>query len=258
MALVILVRHGQTDENVSGRISGQGPVPLNARGQEQARLAAETLAPLGITHIFSSPLVRARQTAEFLAERLQKSIEEIPDLREVGYGDWEGKTFNEMRTHPVAHQVFHDPINATFPNGDSLLEVQQRGVQVIEWVRNMYPQGLMTVVSHGDVIRTVLAHYLGMPFNEYRRLDLDNGAISVLELFDGWIRVKALNFVPQVGNRWLEYPASPRHQWYPGHWPDAYWRKFVGLLPGASVHFEHSAVTRDSDRAWPRRHPVPP
>ena len=122
MALVILVRHGQTDENVNGRISGQGPVPLNARGQEQARLAAEVLAPLGITHLISSPLVRARQTAEFLAERLQKSIEEIPDLHEVGNGDWEGKTFNEMRTHPVAHQVFNDPINATFPNGESLLE----------------------------------------------------------------------------------------------------------------------------------------
>ena len=208
MALVILLRHGQTDENVSGRISGQGPVPLNTRGQEQARLAAEALALLGITHIFSSPLVRARQTAAFLAERLQKFIEEIPDLREVGYGDWEGKTFNEMRTHPVAHQVFHDPINATFPNGESLLEVQQRGIRVIEWVRNTYPQGIVTMVSHGDVIRTSLAHYLGMPFNEYRRLDLDNGAISVLELFDGWIRVKALNFVPQVGNRWLEsfYP----------------------------------------------------
>jgi broad specificity phosphatase PhoE len=214
MALVILVRHGQTDENVSGRISGQGPVPLNARGQEQARLAAEVLAPLGITHIFSSPLVRARQTAEFLAERLQKSIEEIPDLREVGYGDWEGKTFNDMRTHPVAHQVFHDPINATFPNGESLLEVQQRGIQVIEWVRNTYPQGIVTVVSHGDVIRTALAHYLGMSFNEYRRLDLDNGAISVLELLDGWIRVKALNFVPQVGNRWLEsfYPTWKKMQ----------------------------------------------
>src|SRR5215468_9039940 len=199
MALVILVRHGQTDENVSGRISGQGPVPLNTRGQEQARLAAE-----------------------FLAERLQKSIEEIPDLREVGYGDWEGKTFNEMRTHPVAHQVFHDPIKATFPNGESLLEVQQRGIRVIEWVRNTYPQGIVTVVSHGDVIRTALAHYLGMPFNEYRRLDLDNGAISVLELFDGWIRVKALNFMPQVGQLWLE-------SFYPT------WKKMQELAPAPGV-----------------------
>ena len=222
MALVILVRHGQTDENVSGRISGQGPVPLNTRGQEQARLVAEALAPLGVNYIFSSPLIRARQTAEFLAERLQKSIEEIPDLREVGYGDWEGKTFNEMRTHPVAHQVFHDPINATFPNGESLLEVQQRGIRVIESVRNTYPQAIVTMVSHGDVIRTALAHYLGMPFNEYRRLDLDNGAISVLELFDGWIRVKALNFVPQVGNRWLE-------SFYPT------WKKMQEVAPASCV-----------------------
>ena len=214
MALVILVRHGQTDENVSGRISGQGPVPLNARGQEQARLAAEVLAPLGITHLFSSPLVRARQTAEFLAERLHKPIEEIADLREVGYGDWESKTFHEMRGHPVAHQVFNDPIAAVFPNGEGLLEVQQRGVHVIEWVRHTYPQGIVAVVSHGDVIRTALAHYLGMPFNEYRRLDLDNGAISVLELFDEWVRVKALNYVPQIGQRWLEsfYPTWKKMQ----------------------------------------------
>ena len=214
MALVILVRHGQTDENISGRISGQGPVPINARGQEQARLAAEVLAPLGITHLFSSPLVRARQTAEFLAGRLQKPIEEIPDLREVGYGDWEGKTFSEMRGHPVAHRVFNDPINATFPNGESLLAVQQRGVRVIEWVRQTYPQGIVAVVSHGDVIRTALAHYLGMPFNEYRRLNLDNGAISVLELFDGWVRIKALNFIPAVGQLWLEsfYPTWKKMQ----------------------------------------------
>ena len=214
MALIILVRHGQTDENVSGRISGQGPVPLNARGQEQARLAAEVLAPLGITQLFSSPLVRARQTAEFLAEHLQRPIEEIADLREVGYGDWEGKTFNEMRSHPVAHQVFNDPIKAVFPNGEGLLEVQQRGIRVIEWVRRTHPQGIVAVVSHGDVIRTALAHYLGMPFNEYRRLDLDNGAISVLELFDEWVRVKALNFVPQIGHRWLEsfYPTWKKMQ----------------------------------------------
>jgi broad specificity phosphatase PhoE len=214
MALVIMVRHGQTDENIHGRISGQGPVPLNARGQEQARLAAEVLVPLGITHIFSSPLVRARQTAEFLAARLHRPIAEIADLREVGYGDWEGKTFGEMRGHPVAHQVFNDPINAVFPNGEGLLEVQQRGVGVIEWVRRTYPQGIVAVVSHGDVIRTALAHYLGMAFNEYHRLNLDNGAISVLELFDEWVRVKAMNFVPQVGQSWLEsfYPTWKKMQ----------------------------------------------
>jgi broad specificity phosphatase PhoE len=214
MALVILIRHGQTDENINGRISGQGPVPINARGQEQARLAAEVLAPLGITRIFSSPLVRALQTAEFLAGRLQKPIKEIPDWREVGYGDWEGKMFNEMRGHPVAHQVFNDPIKATFPNGESLLEVQQRGVRVIEWLRQTYPQDIVAVFSHGDVIRTALAHYLGMPFNEYRRLNLDNGAISVLEIFDEWVRVKALNFMPQVGQVWLEsfYPTWQKMQ----------------------------------------------
>jgi probable phosphoglycerate mutase len=208
MALVILVRHGQTDENVSGKISGQGPVPLNERGREQAQLAAEVLTTLEVTHIYSSPVVRARQTAEFLAQHLRLGIEESPNLREVGYGDWEGKSFHDIRQHPIAQQVFHDPINAVFPNGESLPAVQQRGVQVIETVRRRHPQGVIVLVSHGDVIRTALAHYLGMPFNDYRRLNVDLGALSVLELFDGWVRVKAVNFVPQVGKLWLEsfYP----------------------------------------------------
>ena len=83
MALVILVRHGQTDENVSGKISGQGPAPLNARGKEQAQAAADVLTALGASRILTSPIVRARQTADILAARLQVDIEEMRDLREV-------------------------------------------------------------------------------------------------------------------------------------------------------------------------------
>lgn len=214
MALVILLRHGQTDENLNGRISGQGPVPLNMRGQEQARLAAEVLAVLGVTHIFSSPVVRARQTADVVAARLHKPVGEIPDLREVEYGDWEGNFFHNVRSHPAAQAVFHDPQVAVFPNGESLPNVQQRGVRVIETMRQQYAQGVVVLVSHGDVIRTALAHYLNMPFNEYRRLNLDNGSLSVLELFDDWVRVKAFNFVPQVGKLWLDsfYPTWQKLQ----------------------------------------------
>lgn len=216
MALVILVRHGQTDENMSGKISGQGAVPLNAHGLEQARLAAQVLDPLGVTHVVSSPVVRARQTAEIIAQRLGKSISTEPDLREVGYGDWEGMFFNNVRSQAVAQQVFNDPINATFPNGESLPDVQRRGVRVVESLRQRHPHGVVVVVSHGDLIRTIMAHYLNMPFNEYRRLNLDNGALSVLELFDGWIRVKAFNFVPQIGKLWLDsfYPTWQKIQGY--------------------------------------------
>jgi broad specificity phosphatase PhoE len=157
-----------------------------------------------VTHLFSSPVVRARQTAEILATPLQLGLTEISELREVGYGEWEGRSFGEIRGHAIAQQVFHDPFHAVFPRGESLRAVQQRGVRVIEAVRQTYPQGVVVLVSHGDVIRTTLAHYLGMVFNDYRRIALDNGAISVLELFDNWIRVKAVNFVPQVGQLWLE------------------------------------------------------
>ncbi|ETW93597.1 MAG: hypothetical protein ETSY2_51160, partial [Candidatus Entotheonella gemina] len=135
MALILLVRHGQTDENVSGRISGQGAAPLNSRGQEQAKLAAQVLAQLNVTRLVSSPVVRARQTATILDEHLQLGIEEEPDLREVGYGDWEGQTFQAIRGGPVYHFVMNDPINAVFPNGESLVSVQQRSIRVVEGIR---------------------------------------------------------------------------------------------------------------------------
>lgn len=204
MALLLLVRHGQTDENVSGRISGQGPAPLNGRGQEQAKLAAEVLAPLKVNRLISSPVARAWQTATVLDERLKLGIEEEPDLREVGYGDWEGKTFQMVRGENAFKLALNDPINAVFPNGESLVSVQQRSVRVAEAVRQGAAQDVVVLVSHGDVIRMLVAHYLGMSFNDYRRVTIDNGAISVIELFDSWIRVKAVNFVPQVGNLWLE------------------------------------------------------
>jgi broad specificity phosphatase PhoE len=214
MAVVILVRHGQTDENISGRISGQGDASLNASGREQAQLAATVLIPLGVTHLFASPVARARQTAEVLAQHLQLPIEEEADLREVEYGEWEGKFFRDIRQHPMAHQVFHDPIQAVFPEGESLPAVQQRGVQVLERLRRQHPHGIMALVSHGDVIRTVLAYYLGMPFNDYRRLHVDPGALSVLELFDDWVCIKTINFVPQIGKQWLEsfYPTWKQMQ----------------------------------------------
>jgi alpha-ribazole phosphatase/probable phosphoglycerate mutase len=204
MAWVILVRHGQTDENVSGRISGQGPIPLNSRGQEQARLAAEVLAPLGVMRLCSSPVVRAQQTAAMLDERLHIGIEEVADLREVGYGSWEGKQFNDIRGERAAQQVFQNPLHAVFPKGESLLGVQQRGVRFMESIRYSDAGGPMVLVSHGDTIRTALAHYLGLAFNDYRRINIDNGALSVVELCGQQSRVKAVNFVPQVGKMCLK------------------------------------------------------
>ena len=204
MALLLLVRHGQTDENVSGRISGQGTAPLNGRGQEQAKLAAQALAPLRVTRLISSPVARAWQTAAIVDAQLQLGIEKEPDLREVGYGDWEGQTFQAIRSGPVFQVAMNNPMNAVFPNGESLVNVQLRSLRVAESIRYGSPQEVVALVSHGDVIRLLVAHYLGMSFNDYRRVTIDNGAISVIELFHNWRRVKAVNFTPQTGNLRLE------------------------------------------------------
>ena len=200
MGRVMLVRHGQTDDNVSGRITGQGQAPLNTRGQEQARLAGDALASLGVTHLVSSPVARARQTADIMNERLQLEIAENADLREVGYGDWEGKHFNNIRNDPLYKVVTQNPLAAVFPNGESLLGVQERAVRVIEGVRRDPNLDVAVLVAHGDTLRTALAHYLGLTFNDYRRINLDNGSISVVDFCGDRSRVKAVNFTPKVGD----------------------------------------------------------
>ena len=166
MKKLILVRHGLTDWNENGRLMGRSDVELNARGRTQAERVARALAPRAIDAIYSSPQVRARQTAAPLAGALDLDIDKDivvePDFDEVWLSDaWKGKTVSELTGDEDLERIIEDPkyrCDAIEP----IAEVQTCTVLACERLRERHAGGSVVVVSHGDPLRVIVAHYLGL------------------------------------------------------------------------------------------------
>jgi len=197
---LILVRHGLTDWNENGRLMGRSDVELNARGQTQAERVAQALAPRPIDAIYSSPQVRARQTAALLAGAIDIDIvEDIvvePDFDEVWLSDaWKGKTVSELRGGEDLERIIEDP---TYRSDaiEPIAEVQARTVLACERLRERHAGGTVVVVSHGDPLRVIVAHYLGLELSVFRRLACDNGSVSEIVFNRRGPRLEILNWTP--------------------------------------------------------------
>ncbi len=191
--VVVLARHGETDDNAAGRFQGVRNPPLNARGREQAHALAERLAAAGddlaagaavrvghagvtgpiapVNEIWASPYARAQETAEIVAARLGLPIRFDERLKESDIGAWAGRTYAEVQqTDPVAFQgwVEGDPAHS-FPEGETLADVTARVQRVVAEARALAPTVLC--VCHGGVIRAALrasghlVHEPGVAFN---------------------------------------------------------------------------------------------
>ena len=200
MKKLILVRHGLTDWNENGRLMGRSDVELNARGQTQAERVAQALAPRPIDAIYSSPQVRARQTAALLAGAIDIDIvEDIvvePDFDEVWLSDaWKGKTVSELRGGEDLERIIEDP---TYRSDaiEPIAEVQARTVLACERLRERHAGGTVVVVSHGDPLRVIVTHYLGLELSVFRRLACDNGSVSEIVFNRRGPRLEILNWTP--------------------------------------------------------------
>jgi broad specificity phosphatase PhoE len=198
MTRLYLIRHGETDWNRSGRIMGTQPVPLNANGRRQVVELAAVLADLHKTQplaaLYTSPLVRTVQTAEILASSCSLSITLDERLREIGVGDWEGRYWRDLDQEPIRSQWYSHPHEARFPNGETLGEVQARALPAAAEALDRHPGGAIALISHGDVLRTILAHYLGAGLEPMRRLRFDHASLTALHLVDGFWVISCVNY----------------------------------------------------------------
>lgn len=200
MTRLYLIRHGETDWNRSGRIMGRQPVPLNANGRRQAAELAAVLVELHkrqpLAGLYVSPLVRTVQTAEILASSCSLSITPDERLTEIGVGDWEGRYWRDLDQEPARLQWYSRPHEARFPNGETLGDVQARALPAVAEALDRYPDAAVALVSHGDVLRAILAHYLGAGLEPMRRLRFDHASLTTLHLTEGaWI-VSCVNYRP--------------------------------------------------------------
>ena len=193
---LIILRHGQTGWNVPGqkRVLGRRPIPLNALGQAQVQAVAETLRAAPLCAVYSSPILRTMETAQIvLAGR--PSIPLITDegLAEIDYGDWVDRPLAEIVQRPEWDTYWQRGEDAIVPGGERVRDVQQRAVAVAQRARNEYPEGTVLLVSHADVIKTLLVHYLGASLNDWQNISTDNASISIVRFESDRPRVVRMN-----------------------------------------------------------------
>lgn len=193
---VLLVRHGENAWVAENRLAGRTPgVHLNEKGHEQAAALAEALRAQPLAAIYSSPLERCIQTAGPAAGALGLQVISEAGVLEVDYGEWRGGNLKELAKSPEWQLVQHNPGAFRFPNGETLYEVQGRAVAAIERIRQAHPNQVVAIFSHGDVIRTALAHYMGTPIDLFQRIIISTASISVIAFHGSRPAVLCTNYL---------------------------------------------------------------
>lgn len=182
---VLLARHGQTDWNAAGKIQGSSDIPLNDTGRSQARALSEKLrdGQYRVQVIYTSPLKRARETAEVVGNALGVDVVCAPELTELNFGDWEGCSWGEIGERwPEQFAAYSaDRRNYAPPGGESYAEMLTRARPFLDSLRRKRG-GDALCVCHSAVMRGLLADLQGMSVSEsYKRLRLPNGIVVPVE-----------------------------------------------------------------------------
>lgn len=186
MATVLLVRHGRTTANADGVLAGWTPgVHLDEAGREQATRLGERLAAVPLTAVVTSPLERTVETADLMTAGREGITRHVDDrVGECRYGDWTGQSLKVLAKDPLWKVVQGHPSAAVFPGpeGEPMAQMQHRAVTAIrEWNARLGDEATYAVVSHGDVIKAILADALGMHLDQFQRLRVDPASVSVVQ-----------------------------------------------------------------------------
>jgi broad specificity phosphatase PhoE len=179
---LVLVRHGETRLNREGRVQGQSREGLTPLGRAQAQGAVRFVRPYAPTALYTSPLPRALETAQILAQALGLDPIPLPPLAEMDLGEADGLTVAELQQrYPAFIDAWRrDPSRAVPPGGESLQQVQERAWGAVEDLLRRHPTETVAAVSHTFTILTLLTAALGLPLEAFRRFRLDPGGVVVL------------------------------------------------------------------------------
>ncbi|GGH91788.1 MSMEG_4193 family putative phosphomutase [Arthrobacter liuii] len=183
--LILLVRHGETPTTgtvLPGRAPG---LHLSERGRAQADAVAERLWDLPVEAIYSSPLERARETAEPTAIRTGTAVAVEAGLLECDFGDWTGAALAGLTGLPEWQTVQHNPSVFRFPNGEGFSAMQARMVGTLDTLRAAHPGGVVVCFSHADPIKAAVAHALGTHLDLFQRIMISPASVSAISYADG-------------------------------------------------------------------------
>jgi probable phosphoglycerate mutase len=197
MTIFYLVRHGET--GVRNKITGRTPgVHLNDEGKTQAQKMARRFANIPIAALYSSPLDRTLDTAQYLARQLNLAVQTVQEVSEIDFGDWTGMTFDDLKKDPRWERFNSFRSGTRIPGGETMLEVQLRFVSWMSAIRHHHVGKRIVVTSHGDPIKAAAAYYLGLQVDMFDRFDVSLTSVTAIRLDDNHAHVLTLNSVGEL------------------------------------------------------------
>ena len=176
MTRFCLIRHGQTDWNLEGRYQGQSDVALNSLGKLQAHALASQLSGQSFSAIFSSDLIRAKETADILASVLHVPVKVDTRLREINQGEWEGQLVEVLKSkyNGLWEKRTVDPAGVRPPGGETVREVAERVYAALNDISIQFPEDNVLITSHGLALATVICKVKGMKVGQAYRVIPEN------------------------------------------------------------------------------------
>lgn len=197
MVKIVLIRHGQTEWNITGRYQGQSDVELSAEGKEQAKQLADNFPYDKVDVVYASPLKRAMFTAEAVAKKFNLEVISEEAFKEINFGDWEGLRYTEIQERwPKEYELLFNGADVLqIPGGESFPILQQRAMKKIEEIAgDAKNEGkTIAVVAHGAIIRAILTAVLGMNLKYVWRMRQDNTAVNLIRYDGDMVNVELLN-----------------------------------------------------------------
>jgi probable phosphomutase (TIGR03848 family) len=194
MTALFLIRHAANDFVKEGKMAGWLPdVHLNDEGRQQAEQMAARMDKIVLDAIYSSPLERAVETAEYLARPRGLEIQRRESLGEIRISAWEGQKIEDLNKTDEWRMFQVYPSGAPLPGGENGRQMQMRAVGEVESICAAHPQGSVAVVSHADTVKAIVAHYAGIHLDLFQRLVVSPASVTVLWLGPWGPRVVRLN-----------------------------------------------------------------
>jgi probable phosphomutase (TIGR03848 family) len=194
MTKILLIRHA-TNDTVGVRLSGRmAGVHLNEEGRRQAQKLADQLSGKKINAIYSSPLERAVETAQPIADILNLKTVISEDFLEINFGEWTFKSFKELDELALFQQFNTFRSFTRVPGGESMPEAQLRMINGIEKLCCRHPNETVVIVSHADMIKAAVAYYTGTHLDLFHRVEISPASISIIEIGYGTAGIKLVNY----------------------------------------------------------------
>ena len=194
---LLLVRHGRTAYNAKLRFMGQLDIPMDETGRAQVHAVARRLASESPAAIYSSELVRARETAIAIQAEIASAppLRVEPRLTEGHFGDWQGQTYPDIRVQDADHLARWeaDRLNVAPPNGETLPDIARRVEAAYRDICSAHPDETVIIAAHGGSLQVLIVLALGLPLEAYWKVDVSNASLSELRVYDGAAVLHLLN-----------------------------------------------------------------